>query len=153
MDFDNDFETYTLTAGGGVITGGGGLNKNSFGSLDITGMANTYTGITTLTAGTTSVDTFTNGGVASSLGAATADPANLVFNGGTLNYTGPAATSDRGFTVAGDNSVLSIANDLTINGEIATTGGNFTKTGAGTFTYGPQRHQHHRRHESRAPHQ
>ncbi|MBK1835419.1 beta strand repeat-containing protein [Roseibacillus ishigakijimensis] len=142
--FENDFENYTLSSGGGVITGTTGLSKvngipaNNEGTLTIDGgMANSYTGVTTLGGGIVAIDTFTAAGVPGPLGAATADPANLVFAGGTLNYSGPAvANFDRGFTVTGDGSALVTANDLTLTGTYAggTEGGSLTKSGAGNIT-------------------
>lgn len=137
VKFENETQDYTLTAGGGVITGGGGLSKSGTAGLTITGMANSYTGVTTLAGGTTTVDTLTNGGVASSLGAATSDPANLVFGGGTLNYTGAATTTDRGFSTALGTEVggLVNANDLTLTGVAGGGTGSIAKSGAGNVNF------------------
>jgi autotransporter-associated beta strand protein len=79
---------------------------------------NTYTGATVLTAGTLQVNSLANGGVASSIGASTSAAANLVFNGGTLTYTGasslfhqytqtPSVSIDREFTLAGSGVIQS----------------------------------------------
>ena len=79
------------------------------------------------TGGILQIDTLTNGGAAGPLGMASADPANLVFNGGRLAYNGETASTDRGFTLqgAGTLEVISSATSATFGGLI---------TGAGTLT-------------------
>lgn len=136
--FSSGLANYTLN-GTGAIAGATGLTKSGGGSLTL-GTINSYTGVTELDGGVTNVSTaLTNGGVASAIGAASAAPGNLVFGGGTLNYTGPAATINRGFTVSSalepTASALSTANNLTVTGQVTTgTFGRFTKLGAGTLT-------------------
>ncbi|WP_035610360.1 autotransporter-associated beta strand repeat-containing protein [Haloferula sp. BvORR071] len=137
MTFDNTIDVDYSLSGAGQISGTGGLLKQNTGNLTIS-TANTYTGVTTLAGGTTSVATLAAGGAASPLGAAPAAPGNLVFAGGTLAYTGPATTNNRGYTVgAADNAVIStlkITNNLEISGQIARSLGGFVKDGAGTLT-------------------
>ena len=116
----------------GAISGAGALTKSGAGTLTLTG-ASDYTGITTVSGGVLSVSSLANGGLASSIGASAATPANLVLNGGTLSYTGAGTTIDRGFTIAAANSVISTTNDLTMSGQVAATGGNLIKTGAGNL--------------------
>jgi filamentous hemagglutinin family protein len=97
---------YLLTAGGdnsstsytGVMSGAGGFTKAGSGSLTLSG-ANTYTGITTISAGTLSVSSLANGGSSSNIGASSNAAVSLVFNGGTLAYTGAAQSTDRLFTL------------------------------------------------------
>ena len=96
--------------------------------------ANTYTGVTTLNAGTLSIATISNGGTASNLGAATSAAANLVFAGGTLKYTGVDAATDRNFTITANKAaVIEVTvNTLTMNGaSTGVTNGGLTKTGNG----------------------
>jgi autotransporter-associated beta strand protein len=82
----------------GVLSGGNGIIKAGGNSLTLNA-ANTYTGATTLNAGTVSVTSMANGGSNSSIGASTNVAANLAFNGGTLSYSGAGASTDRLFTL------------------------------------------------------
>jgi autotransporter-associated beta strand protein len=140
-------KTLTLqgsTAGTGEISGAivdnSGTNKTSVtktgsGTWTLSG-SNTYTGITTIGNGVCSVATIGNGGVASgNLGSATNAAANLVFDGGTLQYTGATASTDRNFTInAGKTATFDIStNTLTASGASASTNGALTKTGNGTL--------------------
>jgi len=126
-----------LTLSGASTNTTGGLTKVGAGTLTLSG-TNLYTGTTTVSAGTLSVGTIGNGGVAGNLGQASNAAANLVLGGGTLQYTGATASSDRGFTLAtGTTSTINVstaATNLTLSGSSATTNGGLTKAGAGTLT-------------------
>ena len=131
----------TTTRISGVVSGSGGLKIGdatniNVGKVNLTG-ANTYTGVTTLTNGTLTVDNIGNGGVVSSnIGSASNAATNLVFDGGTLQYTGINASTDRNFTINDDKTatVEVTANNLTIAGSSTATTGVMTKTGSGTLT-------------------
>jgi fibronectin-binding autotransporter adhesin len=122
----------TLTLGGtgaGVFdpiigndtSGTTALNVNTTGAWTLAG-ASTYTGVTTISAGTLSTGTsgiLANGGTASSIGQATNVAANLVLNGGTLQYanTGAAESTDHLFTLgsAGGTLQASGTNSITFS--------------------------------------
>jgi autotransporter-associated beta strand protein len=84
--------------------------------------SNTYTGPTILSGGAVlGVTNLANGSTVSSIGASSSGSANLVFNGGTLLYTGgnasftqitqtPSVSTDRLFTLAGNGSIDSSGN-------------------------------------------
>ncbi len=144
VNFNNATNSYTLT-GSGSINGLIGINKSGANILTIAN-TNGYTGKTVISDGTLQVGMLANGGVPSPIGAATSSTNNLVFNGGTLQYTGPSMTWDRGYTLkanygnnggAGTNiPTLDIANDLKLTGQVVaapTTA--FVKGGLGTLTY------------------
>lgn len=130
----------------GVISGtarvpGIGITKIGLGTLVLSG-ANTfgdtsdarfYESKLTLSAGVVSIPTIANGSTASPLGASPADADHLVFDGGTLRYTGAAASTDRLFTITPNGGTLDArgtgALSLLNTGSIVTSG-----TGARTFT-------------------
>ena len=98
--------TQNLTVGGagntsitGIIgTTSGTLTKDGAGILTLTN-ANTYTGATTINAGTLAASVLANGSANSSIGASSNVASNLVISGGTLQYTGGAVSSNRLFTL------------------------------------------------------
>lgn len=153
-------ESMTGTMGGGVLgvqqngagtfsigsqivdnTGTVGFTKSGTGRAALSG-SNIYTGATTVSQGTLSVNSIGNGGAASAVGASTADASNLVIEGATLEYTGGTSTSDRGFTLtrsgattSGTVSVTSAVANLTFGGQVTSPdAAGLTKTGAGTLT-------------------
>jgi fibronectin-binding autotransporter adhesin len=80
--------TFTLATASSQTAGtiaGGNVAKAGAGTLTLTG-GNTYTGSTTINAGTLSVNTLANGGIASGIGQSTNVAGNLVLSGGTLQY-------------------------------------------------------------------
>ncbi len=125
---------YTFS-GSGRISATTGLTKTNSGTLTINN-ANDYTGPTVIGGGSVVVNQLANGGVASRIGAATSDPANLVMSGGTLRYTGGSATIDRGATLTGFGGTFEVNNaatTLTWNGTNIGTG-SLIKSGPGTLT-------------------
>jgi autotransporter-associated beta strand protein len=128
----------TLTLGG---VHPGGVNQNTFAPLIgdaaggqvsvtktgttawiLTNAGNSYTGPTTLTAGILSVSQLANGGLPSDIGASTSAAANLVFNGGTLEYTGAGSTTDRNYTFGNATTAVGATVDSEGTGPVAITG-------------------------------
>jgi len=131
----NSTGPYTF-AGNGKISGSGSLSKMNSGTLTVQ-TTNDYTGVTTLGGGTVSVSRLANGLAPSSIGAASGASANLVFDGGVLQYTGPTVAANRGATLnagGGSVEVTSAASSVSLGGVIAgSSGGNLTKSGPGTL--------------------
>ncbi|MEO5915759.1 MAG: autotransporter-associated beta strand repeat-containing protein [Luteolibacter sp.] len=126
----------------GILSGTGALAKDTDTSstLIVSGV-NTYTGATTISAGVLRVATLANGGVASNIGAASTAAANLVFGGGTLQYTGASVTTDRAFNLTASSTLelTSAATLLTIANGVATAANGtaiLTKTGPGMLVLG-----------------
>ena len=131
----------TFTIASTIVDNGGATSfiKGGIGRVSLTG-SNSYTGGTTLGGGTLVVDSIANGGVASSIGASSAAASNLVIESGTLEYTGGAAATDRGFTLVngGPSRTIQVTNaaaNLTFSGAVSgPDDASLIKTGAGTLT-------------------
>ncbi|MGC4014755.1 MAG: autotransporter-associated beta strand repeat-containing protein [Luteolibacter sp.] len=122
----------------GVIDGTGKFDRTDGGTVVLNGL-NTYTGVTTLLAGTTRVSVINNGGTPGNLGAASSAAANLVFGASSIvQYIGDTASTDRSFTlaagVAGIFEILRSETNLTLGGSVPASTGALTKNGAGTLT-------------------
>ncbi len=115
----------------GTVTQAAGIthivDKFGTGTWTLANAANTYTGATRLVEGTVAVTKVADGGTVSSLGAATNAAGNLVFNGGTLRYTGSGDSTDRLFTLNPGGGTL----DASGTGALK-----FTNTGAAVSSDG-----------------
>ncbi|MEO5917300.1 MAG: autotransporter-associated beta strand repeat-containing protein [Luteolibacter sp.] len=122
-----------------VANNSGGFTKLGAGTLTMNG-ANTYLGATILTAGSLSTNYLNDGGFESGIGASTNAAANLVFDGGTLSYTGGGAAVYRNFTInpaktAGIDVTTSLV-DLTMGGSSGASTGGLAKSGPGGLLLG-----------------
>jgi autotransporter-associated beta strand protein len=112
-------------SGTGSIEGTGGITKTGTGKLTISTL-NKYTGKTIVNGGILEVATLDDGGSASTIGAATNAPANIVLNGGKFSFTGTTTTIDRGFTLGVNDGTFSIGTA----GTVLSTTGKITGAGA-----------------------
>jgi autotransporter-associated beta strand protein len=107
VTFSDNTLIYGVTSSPGNDIGGTGpLSKSGAATVTLSGGANTYSGATTVSGGTLSVSTLSNGGTASDIGAASSSAANLVLNGGSLQYTGAGASIDHSFTLGAAGGTL-----------------------------------------------
>lgn len=150
----------TLGSGGydGAIKGTGSLVKTSNGLLTLTNATSNFAGGIAIQQGTVSIPSGLDGGAPGPLGISTASIIlGAAGTAGSLQYTGSAAITTRGFTLSGGGGSIEMATLgqlLTVNGTIdngtsalTLTGvgdgllttplagaGNITKQGAGTWT-------------------
>ncbi len=75
------------------------LTKTGVSTWTLANANNSYSGVTTITGGVLSTSTLANGGTVSNIGASSTAAANLVLNGGVLQYTGANISIDRSFTL------------------------------------------------------
>jgi autotransporter-associated beta strand protein len=118
----------------GLISGSKGITKNGAGTLTLSG-SNTFTGPVQISDGTLAVGSVADGSSPSNLGQSTSAAANLVLDGGTLQYTGASGSTNRDFTITsgktGTIEVATASTDLTLSGAAAASAGALTKTGPG----------------------
>ncbi|MES2920357.1 MAG: autotransporter-associated beta strand repeat-containing protein [Verrucomicrobiota bacterium] len=122
---------------GRAPSGTGTLTKLGAGTLNVTTVTNGWTGATTIDAGTLNVGGLAAVNTNSSIGKGSSggSAADLVFGGGTLQYTVATAstptTTDRLFTI-GDASGLT----ATIDSSSATASNTLSFTGTGALEFG-----------------
>lgn len=123
-------------SGSGNIGGTGKLVKNGTGTLSLL-TTNSFTGTTTVNAGTLEVSSIAAAGKNSSIGANTdVSSSALTLHNATLKYSGNnLSLTDKGMTLGGTSDTIDIKNadgTLIIEGIIAGTG-NLVKTGDGVL--------------------
>jgi fibronectin-binding autotransporter adhesin len=118
----------------GVIAGAGAFTKSGSGTLTLSG-TNTYSGITKIDGGILSVGSLANINTASGIGTGSVagSSADLVFGGGTLQYSGTtgATSTNRLFTI-GDTAGLTV----TLDSSSATAANTMSFTSTGSIAFG-----------------
>ena len=98
---------------GSAISGNSGLTMSGAGTLSLSG-ASSYTGVTSIIAGTTSVNSMANGGLNSPLGKSSSDAANLIIRTSTFMYTGSGHSTNRLFSF-GSGAILNASGSGALN--------------------------------------
>ena len=112
---NNSLPYSIVSSAGNDIGGSASFTKSGNGTLNLSGGANAYTGVTTVSGGLLSVGALANGGSASDIGAANNSATNLVFNGGTLQYLGGGASSDHLFTLGTGGGTIDASGSGALN--------------------------------------
>lgn len=133
---DNNEKTYTFNGDGG-FSGSGMLVKNGKGKLTLNTTKSNYTGATVINGGTVVVKELADGGMASSLGAASSSADNLKIGQATLYVNNSNTSTNRGVTLT-DTATIQVASGATSLKGIIKGSGMLVKTGAGqlNITYG-----------------
>lgn len=107
ITLNNDLTPYSIASStGNFIGGNASLTMNGNNVLTLSGGVNTNSGPTTLNSGTVTVGVLASGGLPSDIGSSGSGAASLVFNGGGLQYTGPAVDVDRQFTLGSSGATI-----------------------------------------------
>ena len=127
----------------GIISGTGSITKIGTGTIILSGL-NSYTGGTNINSGVLSINTVGLINQSSSIGAATNvsnSTGYLVFNGGTLQYTGVSGINNLNYTLnsTGIFNITQSGSILTMAGINAGSGG-ITVTGSGTLLLAAQQY-------------
>ena len=136
----NDVKAHHLILSGVIAETGGsyGLIKSGGANLTLNGM-NTYTGPTTLGGGRVYFNSIANVGQACSFGAPTTqENATLFLSGGSIEYTGGDASTDRDFWFQSDLQFsIGGTGTLTLNGGIGGPRGPLFRGGRDVIINGP----------------
>ena len=136
VTIENDTKAYTFNGDGG-FSGSGMLVKNGKGKLTLNTTKSDYTGATVINGGTVVVKELADGGMPSSLGAASSSADNLKIGQATLTISNSNTSTNRGVTLT-DTATIQVASGATSLKGIIKGTGMLVKTGAGqlNITYG-----------------
>lgn len=126
--------------GNGFISGNGSLNKDGEGTLTLK-QQNQYTGATVIHGGTVNLQYLADGGQPSSIGASIEYAQNWIWDGGTWNYTGTSASTNRSaniykettLKVESPSTTLGITGSLSGAGNLIVDGEGIVKPGSAKF--------------------
>lgn len=136
VTFTNDTKNYTINGDGG-FSGTGGLTMNGNGRLTINTSKSDYKGATIINSGTVSVKDLADGGMASSIGAASSSASNWKIGKATLIVNNSSVSTNRGLTLTDTATINVPSGTMALKGQVVGKG-TFVKTGGGqvNFTYG-----------------
>ena len=129
VTIDNDTKAYIFNGDGG-FSGSGMFVKNGNGKLTLNTTKSNYTGVTVINGGTVVVKELADGGMASSLGAASSSADNLEVGQATL-YVNNSHTSTNGGITLTDTATIQVASGATSLKGIIKGSGMLVKTGTG----------------------
>ena len=133
---NNNEKNISFTGDGG-LSGSGSLIKEGSGRLSLVTTKSDYTGPTIINGGTVLVKELADGGLPSSIGAASSSPENLQIGKATLNIDNANTATDRGITLTDTASIQVNSGTTSLKGQIKGDG-MLVKKGAGqlNITYG-----------------
>lgn len=142
IDSTNGATTLSVSS---VVSDSGTRNLTKLGSgiLILGNVANTYSGVTTISGGTLSINTLANGGSSSGIGDAGSLASNLIIDGGALQFTGSNDSTNRLFTLGAGGGIIEVNNgaaSFNNSGAIAFTGSGertLTLSGDDSGTFNP----------------
>lgn len=136
MTVDNTLKDFTFSGNGG-FSGTGGLTKRGTGALTLNAIQSDYTGATLIESGTVTVKELADGGIGSSLGAASSEAEHWQIGHATLVVDNSNTSTNRGLTLT-DSATLRIPAGTTSLKGIVVGNGTLIKEGAGqlNITYG-----------------
>ncbi len=129
MTFENDSKVIIVQGDGG-FSGSGDLVKNGKGRVNMNVTRSNYTGRTIINSGVLSVKELADGGLPSSIGAASSAAQNLQIGKATLVVNNSNSATNRGVTLT-DTAIINVANGICALKGIVTGNGVLHKTGSG----------------------
>ncbi|MCR4612371.1 MAG: hypothetical protein K5778_00055 [Bacteroidaceae bacterium] len=130
ITFDNETKAITVQGLGG-FSGRGGLLKTGKGRLLLKTVNNDYTGATIIEGGTVTVSELADGGLPSSLGAASSAATNWQIGKATLIIDNANTATNRALTLT-DTATIQVNNGVTaLKGQIVGSKGTLVKAGSG----------------------
>ena len=137
VTFENNTKVITVSGNGG-FSGNGSLVMNGNGRVVLNAVKSDYTGPTIINSGTVTVKELADGGICSSLGAASTNAENLQIGKATLIINNVNTATNRGVTLT-DTATIQIASGIaSLKGMVRGSNGVLRKTGGGqlNITYG-----------------
>jgi autotransporter-associated beta strand protein len=129
----------SFTVSGAITTGSGGVTINSSGTTSLSG-ANTYTGLTTINAGTVDLSapingdlTITGGTVVDKASGQLASTTNLAINGGEFDLSNKTESIGSFSGSSGGTAVLALGSGTLTDSQASTTAFDGSITGTGTL--------------------